>query len=305
MSGEQFVLDDGRVRVEIGAVAAVLREVRVDGVRITETVPLDILPPAGCGMVLAPWPNRVRDGRWTLDGEEQQLDITEPKFGNASHGLLRNTAYRVREQSGSAITLAAAVVPQHGWPFVLDTWVRYEIEPDGLAVTHGVHNATARRAPWAVGAHPYFRVGETPIDELTITSLGVSTLDRDDRQLPVGESPVDGTERDAREGVRVGSVDLDLAYRLPALDAPRTDVAWLEAPDGSRTTVWHSPDFGWTQAFTPREFPRPEGAGLAIALEPMTAAPDALNSGDGLIWLEPGESRESSWGVRYTRGGTR
>ena len=37
----------------------------------------------------------------------------------------------------------------------------------------------------------------------------------------------------------------------------------------------------------------------AVALEPMTAPPDALNSGTGLIWLEPGESWTSSWGVRY------
>lgn len=311
-SGEQFVLDDGRVRVEIGAVAAVLREVRVRGTRITETVPLDATPPNGCGIVLTPWPNRVRDGRWTLEGETMQLDLTEPKSGSASHGLLRNTAYRLREQTADAVTLGALVAPQHGWPFTLDTWVTYRLEEDGIAVMHGVHNVGAARAPWAVGAHPYFRVGETPIEELTLTLLGTSTLDLDDRLLPVGESSVEGTEHDLREGRRVGDLDLNAAYRLPELVAERTDVAWLDAPDGARTTVWHGPEFGWSQAFTPRDFARAvDGAegekaqGLAVALEPMTAAPDALNSGDGLVWLEPGEHRHVSWGVRYTEGGAR
>jgi aldose 1-epimerase len=42
--------------------------------------------------------------------------------------------------------------------------------------------------------------------------------------------------------------------------------------------------------------------GLAVAVEPMTAPPDALNSGQSLIWLEPGESSEGSWGLRYTPG---
>ena len=98
-TGEQFVLDDGRVRVEIGALAAVLREVRVDGVRVTETVPADSMPSHGCGIVLAPWPNRVKDARWTLDGEVQQLDITDVARGGAIHGLLRNTDYRERART--------------------------------------------------------------------------------------------------------------------------------------------------------------------------------------------------------------
>jgi aldose 1-epimerase len=49
-------------------VAGVLCELSVDGIRLTETVPVDALPPMGCGIVLAPWPNRVRDGRRMLDG---------------------------------------------------------------------------------------------------------------------------------------------------------------------------------------------------------------------------------------------
>src|SRR5689334_7915850 len=84
-SGDRIALDNGTAAAEIGLVAAVLCELSVGGVRLTETVPVDALPPMGCGIVLAPWPNRVRDGRWVLDGEVQQLDLTEPTLGNASH----------------------------------------------------------------------------------------------------------------------------------------------------------------------------------------------------------------------------
>jgi aldose 1-epimerase len=38
----------------------------------------------------------------------------------------------------------------------------------------------------------------------------------------------------------------------------------------------------------------------ALAVEPMTAPPDALNSGQGLLWLEPEQSWEGSWGLRYS-----
>jgi len=32
-------------------------------------------------------------------------------------------------------------------------------------------------------------------------------------------------------------------------------------------------------------------------VEPMTCAPDAFNSGDGLLSLEPGQEFVASWGV--------
>src|SRR6202007_3361683 len=92
------------------------------------------------GTVLVPWPNRVRDARWTYAGRELRLDVTEPARGNALHGLLQFTEHAVRERSDAAVTLGAIIAPQHGWPFQLDTWVRFELRPDGLDVTHGVSN---------------------------------------------------------------------------------------------------------------------------------------------------------------------
>ena len=65
--------------------------------------------PAFCnGTVLVPWPNRVRDARWTYDGRVLQLDITEPARGNALHGLLQFTEHEVRERTDASVTLGAA-----------------------------------------------------------------------------------------------------------------------------------------------------------------------------------------------------
>jgi aldose 1-epimerase len=55
------------------------------------------------------------------------------------------------------------------------------------------------------------------------------------------------------------------------------------------------------QVFTTRAFPKGAGEGLAVAVEPMTAPPDAFNSGEGVRWLEPGEHWSVNWGVRYHR----
>lgn len=302
LSGRQFLLENGGARAEIGSLAAVLRSLSVDGVQLTEPIGDDVLAPMGCGIVLAPWPNRVRDALWHLDGEPQHLDITEPPRRNAIHGLLRNTAYREVEHDASSVTLGALIAPQHGWPFLLDTSVRYQLEPDGLTVTHGVQNLSSRRAPWAVGAHPYFRVGDVPVDQLTVTLTARVRIQLDERSNPATEHPVDdpsaGGPGDLRSGRPLAGLTLDSPYGSLANRAGRADVAWLTAPDGRTTTLWADPAFGWIQAYTPHEFPRPSGPGLAVALEPMTAPPDALNSGTDLIWLEPGESWSASWGVR-------
>jgi aldose 1-epimerase len=301
-TGTQFELSkswgDHTARAIITELAAALRVFEIDGVAITEPFAETSLPPFGCGIVLAPWPNRVRDGEWTLDGATQQLDLTEPARHNAIHGLLRNTPYTVVERSDAAITLAATVFPQHGYPFTVDTTVRYELVEGGLRVTHTATNRTDASAPVAFGVHPFFRLGDVPVEELVLTLAAEHRIEVDDRLNPVGEAAVPGTDFDLSAGLPVGVLSLDDAFGgLTAQDGVITHT--LAAPDGRTVSVWQEAQWPWVQVFTTREFPKDDGHGLAIAIEPMTAPPDAFNSGAGLRWLEADETMTASWGVDY------
>ncbi|MBX3195481.1 MAG: aldose 1-epimerase family protein [Microbacteriaceae bacterium] len=295
-------LNLGDVRAEVDTVAARLRELSVDGVDLVEPAFGDGMPPMCSGIVLAPWPNRVADGRWVLDGELQRLDITEPELGNALHGLLEFTDYQVIGQADHMVELAAYIAPQHGWPFALDTAVRYELRPDGIAVTHVVHNRSARRAPWATGAHPYLRVGGAPVDELRLEVAAETHYPVDERLNPVaGAAPLD-ERTDLRRPRRVRELHLDTAYGDVRHRNPRDgvgDTAWLTAPGGARTVLWQDLNWGFMQVYTTPAYPRPDGPGTAVAVEPMTAPPDALNSGEGLVWLEPDERWSGGWGLRH------
>jgi aldose 1-epimerase len=296
----------GTTSAEVGTVAAALRGLSVDGVDLTEPSRGAGMPPFCSGIVLAPWPNRVADARWSLDGEVQQLDITEPARGGALHGLLQFTDYQVIGQRDDMVELAAYIAPQHGWPFALDTAVRYELRPDGIAVTHTVHNRSAHRAPWAVGAHPFLRVGDTPVEELTLELAAEAYYPVDERLNPVAGATAVDELTDLRRPRRVGDFRLDAAFgdvRHRASDGIAGDVAWLRAPDGSRTTLWQDLAWGYLQVFTTPRFPRPGGLGTAVAVEPMTVPPNALNTGEGLIWLDPDERWDGSWGLRYTPTG--
>lgn len=303
VTGPKHDLESAGARVVIGSVAAVLRSLEVNGVQLVEDFGDDVLPPFGAGITLFPWPNRVRDGKWIHEGKLQQLDITEPSKGNASHGLLRNTEYAVLSKDTASIELSATVFPQHGWPFTLRHSVRYQAVENGLAVTHTVTNLGTQDAVFAVGAHPYFRLGEERIADLIVTADLVERVLLDDRLLPVGTEPVaQGGEFDLTSGREVGQLDLNYAFRVrPAGD--RTLLS-LESRRGSRLELWGDEDFSHLQLYTPSDFPRPAGhhggTGLAFAAEPMSSPPDALNSGTDLIRVRPGQTWSASWGVRFS-----
>ena len=99
---------DGRTqRMVIAEVGAALRVLQVDSTDLVQSYPDHALPPFCSGIVLAPWPNRIRDGIWEHGGVTHQLDITEVDRENAIHGLLQHAPYRLAERDDVSVTLAA------------------------------------------------------------------------------------------------------------------------------------------------------------------------------------------------------
>jgi aldose 1-epimerase len=305
-TGQQFELSLGTARAVITQVAASIREFSIDGQQLTEPYGADVRPPFGTGIVLVPWPNRIEDGIWIHDGEEQLLDLTEPELHNALHGLLRDRPYDLVSQTAGSVTLAATVFPTRGYLFELDTTVRYELLPNELRVTHVIRNAGLEAAPVAVGTHPFFRIGDIPTEELTLTVPAGTRFETDARLNPVSGGPVDGspvagTRFDLRAGRRIADLDLDDAFGDVQVEGGEIR-SRLTAPDGRWVELWQQPQFPYIQVFTTRIYPRDGGAptSTAVAVEPMTAPPNAFNSGTGLRWLQPGETWSLSWGIRYS-----
>jgi len=293
-TGTQFSLRRGDVTAHVAQLGASLRGLTVGGVDVVPPYPLGAPTPFGSGTVLVPWPNRIRDGIWTHDGAELRLAITEPKLNNAIHGLLRYTPYAVAIRTDSEVELTATVYPQLGYPFQLDTSVRYALTDAGVHVTHTLTNTGRDAAPAAVGTHPFVTIGDVDPGELVLTLPAATRFPVDDRLLPSPEEPVDGTALDFRTGRRLSDVELDDAFggvrREPDGIARHT----LTAPDGRRAVLWAGEGFDYVQAFTTTSYP---GQVKAVAIEPMTAPADAFNSGTGLRRLAPGETWTLDWGI--------
>jgi len=299
VTGEQFDLSletssGGVVAATITQVAAGIRRLSVRGIDIVPPYEAGAKRPGGSGMILVPWPNRIRDGRWTLDGETQQLALTEPAKNNASHGLLRFSPYSVAARTESSLRLEAKVFPQNGYPFLLDTAVTYRLVDAGIEVTHTLTNSSDAAAPVAIGAHPFFTIGDVEPEDLVLTVNVTTHVEADERSLPIREVPVDGTAYDLRAGVRLGDLDIDDGFGGAVVRDGVSEHS-LAAPDGRTVTVWGDENFAYWQVFTTELYP---GQSKAVALEPMTAPADAFNSGTNLTWLPPGKTWEASWGVR-------
>src|SRR5262245_21247335 len=104
-SGRQFELTRGDQRAVVVEIGAGLRVWEAGGRALLDGYAEDEMCRSGRGQVLIPWPNRIEDGRYEFDGEQFQLALTEPKSGNAIHGLVRWVAWSAREQHPDPVVM--------------------------------------------------------------------------------------------------------------------------------------------------------------------------------------------------------
>jgi galactose mutarotase-like enzyme len=297
-SGEQHELAFGRHHAVVTEVGATLRSYSVGDVEVLDGFAVGERASAGRGQVLAPWPNRLDDGRYSFEGRDGQAALDEPATRTAIHGLVRWWPWRTVSRAASAVTLACVLPPQPGYPWRLELGVEYRLAADGLTVTASARNGSDAPAPFGVGFHPYLTVGSDVIDVSLLTIPARRRLVTDERGLPSGDQAVAGTAFDFGTRRPVGPTRLDTAYTdLLAGGDGRIRVE-LDHPDGEPgVTLWADQSFRYLMAFTGDTVQPAARRRRSIAIEPMTCPPNALRSGRHLIRLEPGASWSASWGI--------
>jgi aldose 1-epimerase len=295
-SGAQYRIAHGDHVATIAEVGAAVRDYRVAGRAVFENCPVDQFSLAYDGAVLLPWPNRLDAGRYDFDGTSYQVPVTEPERQTALHGLSPYRPWTLVEQQASRAVLSLALLPSPGYPFFLDTTVVYVVNDHGLRVTTTSTNVGDHALPYGVGFHPWLSAGGALLDECTLTLDAGRRFLTDDRLLPVGEEDVAGTPFDFRTDAPLGDLSLDDAFTDVRRRSDELSWVGLTAPDGRTATVWMDGSCTFWQLCSGDSLP-PDQARRSLAAEPMTAAPNAFNSGRGLIRLEPGQSYSTTWGA--------
>jgi aldose 1-epimerase len=225
--------------------------------------------------------------------------VTEPERGTAIHGLVRHVAWQVLDRAPDRVVLGYLLHPQPGYPFALRLQVAWELSGDGLRATTTATNEGGADLPYGEGHHPYLAAGPgLRVDDCTLTLPAATRLLTDDRLLPVGSEPVEGTPYDLREGRRIGGLVVDDCFTDLARDAGGTAEVRLVRPDGSGAAVWMDGAYRYLQVFTGDVVEPPARRRQGLAVEPMTCPPDALRTGEALVRLAPGESTTGTWGIR-------
>lgn len=298
--GQRLRITAGAYAAEISTVGAVLEALTVDGrdllVRNPETGPILFYR----GAIVAPWPNRIGDGRYTWDGQEIQAPLNEPERGNALHGAVSFLPYEVLTQEPSRLLLRTELFPTPGYPFHLALTVEHVVDAaQGLTTTVTAQNLGDQDAPYGVCPHPYLVAGPEPLETWTLTvEAGTVLTVTEDRLLPTGTAPVaPGSTFDFRSGKVIGDLFIDHAFTDLARDEQRRLSVRAEAPSGTGVELTAGPECGWLQLHT-ADRPEPEHHRRGLAVEPMTCPPDAFRSGTDLVRLAPGAEHTASWSIR-------
>ncbi|MEA2444398.1 MAG: aldose 1-epimerase [Thermoleophilales bacterium] len=200
--------------------------------------------------------------RWEVVAEEPKLLVAQFDFG-AHDALLEVFPY----------------------PHVVEVEVREDTADRALAVTTRVRPTGDVPVPIAFGWHPYVTIPGTPREEWDVTLPVRSRLVADDRQLPTGA--VEDVEY--AQPLRLGDREFDDGYA-------GVDAGARFAVSGAGRTV----EVEFTSGYSHAQVYAPAGEQL-ICFEPMTAPTNALESGDGLRSVDPGDSFEAVFRIRVPR----
>ncbi|GGI40075.1 galactose mutarotase [Cnuibacter physcomitrellae] len=301
-SGVQYEVSGGGYEAVLGSVGATLRSVSFHGRPLLASFEADEVRPGMRGALLAPWPNRLADGRYEFDGVEHQLTLSDPVTATALHGLAAWTDFSCVRWGSGGVALRGRIEPQTGYPWRLRLDVEVSVSAGGMRQRITATNESTRRAPIGLGVHPYLVVGagadagaasaEGDVDgwRLSMPATDVMLVS-EDRMLPLGV--VDLAERpdlDFTAEREIGDAALNHAY-AGAAGARLTDAR------GHGVEMGWDEGCAWVQLYSD-DLDEPGRRRSALAVEPMTCPPDAFSSGIDLRVLAPGESTSLEWWLR-------
>lgn len=297
-SGRALRIVAGEYEADIASIGATLRALRFRGRDLVVPFAADQVRPAYRGATLAPWPNRVVDGRYSFEGVEHRLPLTEPERGHALHGLVGWADFAVRETTDDSVVLGATIVPQAGYPFHVEVQAEYRLDAHGLHQRVTGRNLGADAAPWGTGPHPYLTAGDAHVDDTELLLPASDVLIVDERLSPLALEPVDQHPAwDFRAARRIGDTFIDHAFTGLSRGADGLAVVRLRGASGDGVEMAWDDSCPWVQVHT-ADTTDPSTSRRGLAVEPMTCPPDAFNSGTDLVVLQPGAEHAAGWSIR-------
>jgi len=232
---------------------------------------------------LSPFACRVKNAHYTFGGIVYSIE----KFllgENALHGLLYDAVFTVTKQF--ADEEKAGITLQHqykgtekGYPFHYDCMVTYELKKENaLSIKTEIINKSESLIPVQDGWHPYFTLGGK-VDDLQLEFQSKEKVEMDKELIPTGKL-LAYTEFNSLRKIEGTSFDdcfvLNFAQKQPLCILRNAD-------QKIQLEIFPSTTYPYLQIYTPPHR-------NSIAIENLSAVPDAFNNEMGLTILAPQQS---------------
>lgn len=246
------------------------------------------------GMVLFPFPNRLKDGKYTFEDHVYQLPINEKSNNNALHGLVAESKFRVKKFEADDHFASLELIHDFDglnsfYPFACRLTIVFTLTTAGMTCKTIVENKDQKNLPFGIGWHPYFKALDK-IDSLELTIPSSLEVETDARMIPTGKYLE--TKNFATPTI-IGQTNFDTCYVIDSKGSDRSVVAIHDPQNSATIEIWmdSEPDkYGFVQFYVP-----PHRSYMAV--EPMTCEANAFNSLKGLKVLKSGSTYELSFGV--------
>ncbi len=254
--------------------------------------------PSGYGIpLLFPYPNRIREGRFSWNGQNYELSPEQVFFdgtGNAIHGLCLDRPWRVVKQSEQSVEAefqlsSDAPDRKDCWPADFVIRARYTVEGSSLRLVVTIRNPDSVPLPWGFGTHPYFRVPLAADSHAESCLVEVPASEQWEliQCLPTGKRISVSPECDLREGAAWGTLHLDHVLTGLSYEGDVLKCGLVDQEAGLELVQRCGKEFREVVVYTPP-------GRNSVCLEPYTCVTDAVNlqaKGIESGWrvLNPGE----------------
>ncbi|WP_400077440.1 aldose 1-epimerase [Winogradskyella sp. R77965] len=232
--------------------------------------------------VLFPFANRIKDGIYTFNEKQYQLETNHKEENNALHGFVYDKTFKILSENVSDSEASIKLEYEEfkiskGFPYTYTVQLIYTLNEDVLNLNVFVKNTDSKPFPFTIGWHPYFMSKNLYNSKVKFDCSKKVILG--DRLITTGTE-----DYPHNESIQIEDKQLDDCFILDSNKihflTPEYD---LEMTSSSKDT--------FLQLYTP---PKKN----TIAIEPTTGISDSFNNTIGLQILEPGNTYTIDWTIK-------
>ena len=255
------------------------------------------------GDVLFPFPGRVKNGKYKFAGKNYRLSGVDIKDGQAIHGFAKNSDWQIIEKHQDRVIIEFNIkkdeYQKRGFPFSLKIRLNYQLASNGFSCLTMVENFGDSPAPFGLGFHPYFTLGEENINSIKLKIRAKNLVEFDQNLIPTGKLISLNKENDLDFGYpkAIGEREIDNCY-FDLYFNQGVATTEISSNQGRKIAIWQNRSFPYLQIYSADTIGE-KHARRGLAIEPQTCTGFAFNKPEfGLKILSPGKKFFGEWGVR-------